>query len=201
MVQSFIFKQQWLELEIGSHLSTSPSTYISKKTIDLKKVKLDLSKVNNKKVGTYKYYATYHGKRHEGEIKVVDTKPPKFTTQQLDVEVGDNSFYLGDFLKTCRDYSKPCLVSYKNPNDERKVNKIGTYNIKIVVSDVYNNKKDASVILNVVEEGTLEEKSTDYDFESTKKDTDSDSDSLESSSKTSKSSKQDGEQEMDDFIE
>jgi len=197
------FNLKTKKLEIGSHLSTSPATYISKKTIDLKKVKLDLSKVNPKKVGTYKYYATYNGKKHVGEIKVVDTTPPKFTTKELDVEVGDNTFYLGDFLKTCKDYSKPCLVSYKNPRDEKKVNKIGTYNIKIIVSDVYNNKKETEVTLNVVEEGTLEENNSTYDFEdlddsSIKKESSTESSSTKSKSKTSK---QEGEQEMDDFID
>ena len=192
------------KIEVGSHLSTSPSTYISKRTIDYKKVKLDLSRVKSKKVGTYKYYATYHGKRHEGQIEIIDTKPPKFTTKELDVEVGDNTFYLGEFLKTCKDYSKPCLVSYKNPADEKKVNKIGTYNIKIVVSDVYNNKEEAEVTLNVVEEGTLEKKDIDYDFENTEKTSENESSDTKSSDETSntnKSSKQEHEQEMDDFVD
>ena len=179
-------------VEAGEKLNTKVSYYVRGKGINSNKVKLNLSKVNTNKVGKYKYTASYYGKVKTSYISVEDTKAPVFKTKELSVEEGDTSFYLGDFLTKCDDASKPCLVNYKNKRDEDKVNKVGTYKITIVVSDVYNNEKTAKVTLNVVEPGTLEKSDTKYD-EVTEESTE------ESSSDNQNSDDQ--EQIMDDFVE
>lgn len=154
-----------ITLEIGDTLSTDINYFLKKSVVDTAGYKLDTSKVNNNEIGEYTYTITYSGKTSTGKVKVVDTKPPVFTTKELSVEVGDEDFFLGDFLTSCEDLSKPCIVTLKNEKDEEKFSKVGVYDIKIVVEDVYKNKSEATVKLNVVEKGTLiDERTTDLEY-------------------------------------
>lgn len=196
-------------IEAGTTLKTDVNYYIKKKGIDKSKVTLNLKKVNINKPGKYKISASYKGKVKYAYITVEDTTPPKFKTKKLVVEKGNHSFYLGEFLSKCEDVSKPCLVNYKNENDEAKLDKVGTYEITIVVSDVYNNEKDAKVTLEVVSEGEAPNLDDDeyLNDEENVKNSDSDedetikSDSDEKNTVRYKNNKDDREQEMSDFVD
>lgn len=165
--QKFHFALKTVEIEINSELSTDVNDYLKKKVVDKSGYKLNISKVKVDTIGDYEYTIKYNNREKKGKVKVVDTTPPTFETQSMKVEVGDENVFLGNFLSKCEDDSKPCLVTFKNESDEKKLNTVGTYNITIEVSDLYKNKKEAVVTLEVVEKGTLvDERAHDLEFAS-----------------------------------
>lgn len=148
------FSLKTVELELGNTLSENLSDYVVQDIENESEWKLDLSKVRVDEVGTYYYTVTYNKKTKKAKVKVVDTTAPEFTLKEMLIEKGNEDYYLGDFLETCEDYSKPCLVSLKNSKDEEKFKTVGEYTVDIVVADVHNNKKSAKAKLKVVEEGS-----------------------------------------------
>ena len=163
--QKFHFALKTVNYEIGEEISQDVNTYLKKSVIDTSGYKLDLSRVKNTEVGTYSYKVTYNNRTKKGVINVKDTTPPEFTVKELKVEVGDDNFYLGNALETCEDASMPCLVSFKNDADESKLNTPGTYEITILVADLYNNHKETNIRLTVVPEGELKtSENTDLEF-------------------------------------
>lgn len=156
----FVFKKIYfsvrtLEVELGSEVSTEVRDYFSKSIKDASEFKLDVSKVNTSEVGEYAYTITHNGSSRKGKIKVVDTTPPEFTLKEVTVEEGMGDLYLGEFLDTCEDYSKPCIVTLKNSKDDEKFKNVGRYTIEIEVADTYGNKKRAQATLNVVAVGSI----------------------------------------------
>ena len=163
--QKFHFALKTVEVEVNTELSDDVNDYLVKSVVDTSGYELDISKVKTDEVGEYTYKVTYNKIVKKGKVKVVDTKAPVFETKELSVEVGTTDFYLGDFLTKCEDDSKPCIVTFKNQSDENKLNTVGTYDIVIVVSDVYDNKEEATVRLNVVEKGELvDDRTTDLEY-------------------------------------
>lgn len=170
--QKFYFSVKNIKLELGETLTDDVLYYLNKKVPNSSGYKLDISKVKQDEVGEYTYSVKYNNRIKKGKVIVEDTKAPEFTLQPLSVEEGSEDIYLGDFLETCTDYSKPCLVTFKNEKDDEKLSKIGTYTVDIVVSDLYGNKKNAKATLNVVQKGTLvDEKTKDLEYSSNSKGT------------------------------
>lgn len=165
--QKVHFSLKKVTVELGSEVSTDVNDYLTKKAVDTAGYTLNVKNVDSNTVGEYTYTVTYNKRSKTGKVEVKDTTPPVFTTKEVSVEAGDEDFYLGDMLATCEDVSKPCLVSLKNDSDHDKFATVGTYNIPIYVADVYNNKKEATVTVKVVETGTLvREEETDLVYAS-----------------------------------
>lgn len=171
----FVFKKIYfsartVEVELGEVLSEDVKDYLSKKVVNDYEYKLDLSKVNKDEVGEYTYTITHNKTRKKGKIKVIDSKAPTFTLQELVCEEGSLDVFLGDFLETCEDASKPCLVTLKNKKDDAKFNEVGTHSIEIEVADLYGNKKGATATLKVVKKGEyVDSKSLDLEYHSNSK--------------------------------
>ena len=120
-----VFKQVYfsvknVKLELGEELSENINDYLSKKVIDTSDYKIDISKVKPDEIGEYSYSITYNKIVKKGKVKVVDTVAPTFTLKEMIIEKGSTDYFLGDFLETCEDASKPCLVTLKNEKDEEK---------------------------------------------------------------------------------
>ncbi len=148
------FSLRSVSLELGEQMSEDVKDYLNKFGGSIVDYKINLSGVDPDAVGEYTYTVTNGKITKKGKIEVVDTRPPEFTTRELVIEEGSTEYFLGDFLATCEDNSKPCLVSLKNKSDDSKFSKVGEYDIDIEVADVYGNKKEAKAHLKVVEEGT-----------------------------------------------
>ncbi len=172
----FVFKKihysvKTVEIEYGEEPSNDVRDYLKTKVTNYYEYRLDLSRVNTEEVGEYTYYVSHNKTRKKGTIKVVDTKAPEFTLQELTIEENDPDLFLGDFLVSCEDQSKPCLVTLKNSKDEDKFGKIGKHEIEIEVADIHGNKSNATATLNVVKKGSyVDPKSLDLEYASNSKD-------------------------------
>ena len=145
-----------ITLEVGSTLSDDVNDYLKNKVIDTSLYKLDFSKVNTDEVGTYEYTVTINKNRQKGKIKVIDTTPPTFAIKEnFQIEEGDEDFFIGDVMDKCEDVSLPCLITYKNDKDENLINVVGKHTFTIIVSDVYKNKKEAEITLEVLKKGSI----------------------------------------------
>lgn len=150
------FTLKTVKHEIGTPLSVDVNDYLRKKVVDTSGYKLDTSHVNTNEIGEYEYKIKYNRIYKKGIIKVVDTTPPVFEIKdKVELEAGDENFYLSDMLTSCTDISMPCFVSFKNEEDENKLNIPGEYKFDIVVGDLYNNKASTTVSVKVYEKGTL----------------------------------------------
>ena len=171
--RKFYFSLKTVHLELGESLSTDIKDYVNQEIDNVRDWKIDLSKVNESEVGTYTYTVTYNKTTRKGKVKVSDTTPPVFTLQELVLEEGSEEFFLGDFLATCEDYSKPCLVSLKNSKDEEKFGLLGEHSIDLVIADLYGNKSSAEGKLKVLEKGSyVDSKSLDLEYASNSRGTD-----------------------------
>ena len=165
------FGLKTINLEVGSVLKEDVNDYLKEAVVDESLYKLDLSKVKTDEVGTYEYTVTINNNKQIGKINVIDTKAPEFSIKEkLQIEVNDEDFFIGDTLESCTDYSLPCLVTYKNEKDADFINKTGIYTFTIVISDIYKNKKEATVTIEVLEKGKIvreEEKDLEFSKSST----------------------------------
>lgn len=142
--------------EAGEELSKDINHYLKNAVTNKNDFKLDLSKVDVDVIDTYTYSIEYKNKKYFGKIEIVDTKAPVFELKKdFKVEENDPEFFIGDLLSKCEDISKPCVVSFKKDEDENIIKKVGKYDIDIIVSDVYNNKKETKTTIEVVKKGSL----------------------------------------------
>lgn len=166
------FSVKTVEIELGDEAPTEVEKYLGSYGGKLSEYKLDISSVDVNAVGEYTYTVTGKNMTKRGKIKVVDTEAPEFTLQDMTIEEGNEDYFLGSFLATCEDKSKPCLVNLKNAKDESKFKTPGNYTIEIEVSDVYGNKKSAKANLIVVEKGKYTDpKTMDLEYASNSKGT------------------------------
>ena len=150
------FGLKTLTLEVGDSLPTDINDYLKESVVDTSLYKLDLSRVKTDEVGTYDYYIMINKNKQSGKIRVVDTKAPEFTLKEnFKIEENDEDFFIGDVIESCSDLSLPCLVNFKNEKDANAIKNVGTYNIAIVVSDIYKNKSEALVKIEVLKKGSI----------------------------------------------
>ncbi len=167
------FSVRTIEIELGEELPDDVSNYLGSYGGPLSNYSLDTTKVDINTVGEYTYKISNGKMSKEGKIKVRDTEAPTFTLKEMSIEEGNEDYYLGDFLETCDDLSKPCLVTLKNAKDENKFSTVGTHDIEIEIADVYGNKKSAKATLNVIEKGKYTDpRSLDLEYASNSKGTD-----------------------------
>lgn len=164
------FSVKTVEVELGGELSEDVKDYLGSYGGEEHDYTLDVSKVDPQTIGDYEYTISNGKLTKKGIIKVVDTKAPEFTLQDMTIEEGSTEYFLGDFLATCEDSSKPCLVSLKNDKDEDKFKTPGTHTIEIEVADVIGNKGSAKATLIVVPKGEYTDpRSLDLEYTSTSK--------------------------------
>lgn len=150
------FGLKQLTFEINSELPQDINEYLKKPVVSTSLYKLDLSKVKTDEVGTYEYTISINKNKQKGKIKIVDTNPPEYKIKQnVKVEVDNEDFFIGDVIETCTDASLPCLISYKNDKDINFLKSVGKHSITIVISDIYKNKKEETIEIEVVKKGTI----------------------------------------------
>ena len=140
-----------ITVEVGDTLSKKVSDYVLgkiKNTTEYK-IKVEKLKLGEKveKTGEYKYTVKYNNHIKEGVIKVVDTKPPVVSVQDLTVGLNED-YDLDDFVTSCEDYSKPCTIQLK---DDKEYTSVGTYDVTLVISDTFNNKIEKKAKLTIKE--------------------------------------------------
>ncbi len=126
-----------VKVELGSALSTNIDDYVTVSGYDKTSCTIDLDKIDTEKVGTYKYTITCGKENQDGIVMVDDTTKPEVITNDL-ILLPDSTLNAEDFIEECLDAS---ACSYEFETDVTNLTKtVGEYEVKIIVSDEYNNK-------------------------------------------------------------
>jgi len=150
---SFIVEDK--TIEAGSSLSENVNDYLKNKVDNINDYILDLSKVDNKKVGKYKYTISYKKNKITGRITIVDTTPPIVNLRDLYIAKTDN-FDINNLIGECNDYSLPCMTKFESYFDTDSFSNIGDYSINFTVEDSLGNKTDTKILnVHVLEEQEL----------------------------------------------
>ena len=106
------------------------------------KINVDNAKVvNNKFTEVGEYEINVKVNEYEKNIKVVvkDTTPPTLKLKDVTIQEG-KTYKISDFIESCSDDSKEtCIYEYVD-NNQSNIKAVGTYDIKIVAFDKYENK-------------------------------------------------------------
>ena len=135
-----------VKLELGNTMSSTIDDYATITGYDKANCTIDLSSVDVNKVSTYKYQVTCGKVTEEGTLIVDDSIAPKVTTQDV-VLLPNATLNAEDFIEKCSDASS---CSYKFAEDYTGITeKVGEYEIQLVVSDNFNNESKVSAKLTV----------------------------------------------------
>ena len=176
-----ILAEDKITAELGQTVSTDVADYLNYNKVDSKKaekiIKDTKSKNNFKyvtvenkdengnviskeekdypKVGEYKLIFTYKDEKETVEVTVKDTIKPKITAPDtIDViQFTDLSTFNFAELLQVTDYSD--VKDWKIDTSKVDINTIGTYDLKVSISDVEKNKATKKMKINVVESPTL----------------------------------------------
>lgn len=109
------------------------------------------------KVGKYKINFSYESEKKSVDVKVSDTTKPKITAPDtIDViQFTDLSTFNFTELLKAEDYSD--LEDWQIDTSKVDVNTLGTYDLKISISDVEKNKANKDMKINIVESPVLAE--------------------------------------------
>lgn len=178
-----ILTKKSIDAELGEVVSTDVADYINYDKIDkdiandiIKKTKSSnnfkyvtvetkdengnvISKEQKEypKVGAYKIDFSYENEKKSVNVKVSDTTKPKITSPDtIDViQFTDLSTFNFSELLKAEDYSD--LKNWEIDTSKVDVNTIGTYGLKISISDVEKNKAKKDMKINIVEAPALAE--------------------------------------------
>ena len=124
------------------------SDIVTVENYDIKNVTIDYAEFNQAAVGSYNIHVSAKGLNDAWvNVDVVDTKAPELTTKDFAIPVG-GEYTAADFVETCKDNSKEeCNYAFydASQNQEGEIvdyssfTEEGTYTIKIVASDNYQN--------------------------------------------------------------
>ena len=172
-----ILTKNKITAELGQTVSTDVADYLNYNKIDSKKAEKiikDTKSKNNFKyvtvenkdengnviskeqkeypeVGKYKINFSYENDKKSVDVKVSDTTKPKITAPDtIDViQFTDlSTFNFAELLKA-EDYSD--LKDWQIDTSKVDVNTLGTYDLKISISDVEKNKAEKEMKINIVE--------------------------------------------------
>jgi len=135
-----------VKLELGNTMSSNISDYATITGYDKNSCTIDLSSVDVNKVSSYKYQVTCGKVVQEGTIIVDDSVAPKVATQDV-VLLPNATLNAEDFIEKCVDASS---CSYKFAEDYTGLTeKVGEYEVQLVVSDNFNNETKVNAKLTV----------------------------------------------------
>ena len=172
-----ILTKNKITAELGQVVSTDVADYLNYNKIDSKtaeKIIKDAKSTNNfkyvtvenkdengnviskeqkeyPKVGKYKINFSYENDKKSVDVKVSDTTKPKITAPDtIDViQFTDLSTFNFTELLKAEDYSD--LKDWQIDTSKVDVNTLGTYDLKISISDVEKNKAEKEMKINIVE--------------------------------------------------
>lgn len=140
------FEAKNVVLELGEAIPQNSSYYVSLNDISEPEYKLDLSNVKEE-IGTYNYTIRYDNTIKSGTITIRDTTEPIITfKEELTFNVGDN-VTKDSLVLECIDKSD-CTYELKNIVDTTKV---GKKDVTIFAYDSYNNSKEYTTEIEIVE--------------------------------------------------
>lgn len=174
---TLVLTKNQIDAELGQVVSTDVADYLNYNKIDSKtaeKIIKDAKSTNNFKyvtvenkdengnviskeqkeypeVGKYKINFSYENDKKSVDVKVSDTTKPKITAPDtIDViQFTDlSTFNFAELLKA-EDYSD--LKDWQIDTSKVNVNTLGTYDLKISISDVEKNKAEKEMKINIVE--------------------------------------------------
>lgn len=174
---TLVLTKNQIDAELGQVVSTDVADYLNYNKIDSKtaeKIIKDAKSTNNFKyvtvenkdengnviskeqkeypeVGKYKINFSYENDKKSVDVKVNDTTKPKITVPDtIDViQFTDlSTFNFAELLKA-EDYSD--LKDWQIDTSKVDVNTLGTYDLKISISDVEKNKAEKEMKINIVE--------------------------------------------------
>lgn len=174
---TLVLTKNQIDAELGQVVSTDVADYLNYNKIDSKtaeKIIKDAKSTNNFKyvtvenkdengnviskeqkeypeVGKYKINFSYENDKKSVDVKVSDTTKPKITVPDtIDViQFTDlSTFNFAELLKA-EDYSD--LKDWQIDTSKVDVNTLGTYDLKISISDVEKNKAEKEMKINIVE--------------------------------------------------
>lgn len=137
---------QW---ELGKELSTNVSDYATITGFDKTVCSLDVSKVDVNKMGSYDFTVTCGTTSKSGKIILQDKKAPEVVVREVVVLPG-STVTVEDFIVACNDVSH---CTYAISEDSGNLSDLtlveGVYNLKLTVSDDYDNKTTVDLKLTV----------------------------------------------------
>lgn len=162
-------KEPVVKVELGDKISEKPEDYVKANKTALKKTVLDLSKVDQKKVGKYQAKASYDKKSVTFEVEIVDTTKPKLTL--VKTESGSYQAVVGQTLngtalmESVEDLAGIKTISFsdgqtdgnkesENPVEQvaLKWDEVGEKEVTISVEDNSGNVTKETVKVKVVED-------------------------------------------------
>ena len=174
---TLVLTKNQIDAELGQVVSTEVADYLNYNKIDSKtaeKIIKDAKSTNNFKyvtvenkdengnviskeqkeypeVGKYKINFSYENDKKSVDVKVSDTTKPKITAPDtIDViQFTDLSTFNFTELLKAEDYSD--LKDWQIDTSKVDVNTLGTYDLKISISDVEKNKAEKEMKINIVE--------------------------------------------------
>ncbi|MFR5886861.1 MAG: hypothetical protein ACLUFE_13815 [Anaerostipes hadrus] len=161
---AYAAKEKNYVVEYGDKLSTDPADYIAGNETALENTKLDLSRVDTSKVGTYQAYATYKDKTVQFKVKVQDSKNPEITLNDVAANIIVNrDVNASDLVKSVTDKSgiksiqfSRCDIKKEDVNELSKYTlsfpKAGENKIEVVAEDNNGNQSMKEVTVKVTED-------------------------------------------------
>ena len=131
-------------IELGSEIPTDITVYMSR-SLNATEYKLITNKIDNNKVGEYKFDVVYNGNTYTGTAKVTDTTAPVLTTKDVTTKSATD-VVAGDFVDNCTDLSG-CTIEFGGSFDASTFTDNGTYSVTITAKDEYENKTEVSANL------------------------------------------------------
>ena len=155
-----------ISLEINAEKPDEMIFFKELKGVKEKDLKVDYSKVEFDKLGSYKVKIKIKNKNYNSKINIEDYTAPKLTLKNVKIEKG-NKYKAEDFVEKCIDNSKEeCIISfYKEAIDSRgklidyeSYSKPGNYEIKVIAKDSSDNETIKVAKLTIGDKPKKEEK-------------------------------------------
>lgn len=138
-----------LNLGVGDNVSENISDYVAVTSGDVNSCALDITGIDNDKIGEYKAVITCGEETYESKVVVSDKTAPTVELQPVFKEVG-STVTVDEFVKSCTDPSN-CTTTFK---DESKVKENmatagGPYEVEIEAKDSAGNSEVSKGMLYV----------------------------------------------------
>ena len=128
-------------------MSTDIADYAMLTGFNASTCKLDTSKVNTKRMGSYEYTITCGTTSKVGNIVLQDKTAPVVTTKEIMVVPG-TPVAIEDFIVACTDYTE-CSYELEDTTQslETLTATVGNYSLNLKVSDEYDNQTTVTLSL------------------------------------------------------
>lgn len=159
-------KQETVTVELGGKFQTDPAAYIDAGEKALSETKLDASKIDMEKTGTYTLTASWKDKELNIKVKVADTTAPTVKLKETEFQaVVGTAIPAGDILEKMEDRSGIKEVFFDQGTEKAgtdskdlldrvsfRCEEVGTHTVQVVVTDNNGNETRKKIKVKVVED-------------------------------------------------